>query len=53
VAWSYRVADHDPGGEVVGLKPTADNVTEVYFGPILLGTLHADRRPVGLVRVAD
>lgn len=38
-------------GEVVGLKPVSDAVVEVYFGPILLGTLHADRPKLGLVRV--
>ena len=40
-------------GEVIGLKPVSDVVVEVYFGPILLGTLHYDRPKLGLVRVPD
>lgn len=41
------------GGEVVGLKPTSDRIYEVYFGPILLGTLHEDRPKLGLVKVHE
>jgi putative transposase len=40
-------------GEVIGMKPSTDRVWEVYFGPILLGTLHDDRPELGLVRVPD
>lgn len=55
VAWRGRKVwlSTTLGGEVVGLKTIADNVVELYFGPILLGTLHADRRTAGLVRVPD
>lgn len=38
-------------GEVIGLKWISSDVLEVYFGPILLGTLHDDRPGAGLVRV--
>lgn len=41
------------GGEVVGLKAIADGILEVYFGPILLGTLHEKNPKVGFVKVAD
>jgi transposase InsO family protein len=40
-------------GEVVGLKRVSDRTCEVYFGPILLGTLSEDRPNAGLVRVLD
>jgi transposase InsO family protein len=40
-------------GEVVGIKPTSERTSEVYFGPILLGTLHEDRPSLGLVRVPE
>jgi putative transposase len=36
-------------GEVIGLKHAEDSF-EVYFGPILLGTLHTDRPELGLVK---
>jgi transposase InsO family protein len=40
-------------GEIVGLKPASERTWEVYFGPILLGTLSEDRPSVGLIRVPD
>jgi transposase InsO family protein len=40
-------------GEVIGLKHARDRDHEVYFGPILLGTLHEDRPEAGLVKVRD
>jgi putative transposase len=36
--------------EVVGVLPVSDDVAEVYFGPILLGTLCHRRPDLGLVR---
>jgi hypothetical protein len=36
--------------EVVGVLPVSDDVAEVYFGPILLGTLCRSRPELGLVR---
>jgi hypothetical protein len=37
----------------VGLEPIADGILEVYFGPILLGTLHEKNPKMGFVKVAD
>jgi hypothetical protein len=39
--------------EVVGLKQTSERTWELYFGPILLGILSADRPDLGLIRVPD
>jgi transposase InsO family protein len=39
--------------EVIGLKQTSDSTWEVYFGPILLGTLSSARPELGLIRVPD
>ena len=39
--------------EVVGLKQTSEFTHEVYFGPILLGTLNSERSDLGLIRVPD
>jgi transposase InsO family protein len=39
--------------EVVGLKQTSEATWEVYFGPIFLGTLSAERPDLGLIRVPD
>jgi putative transposase len=36
-------------GEVIGLK-RADDFFDVYFGPILLGTVYTDRLELGLVK---
>jgi hypothetical protein len=36
--------------EVIGLLPLSDEVTEVFFGPILLGTLSHLRPDLGLIR---
>jgi hypothetical protein len=35
-------------GEVIGLWSDGDDVTEVFFGPVLLGTLSASRPDLGL-----
>lgn len=37
-------------GEVVGVLPVSDEISEVYFGPVLLGTLSEVRPDLGLVR---
>lgn len=39
--------------EVVGLKQTTEFTWELYFGPILLGTLSSERPELGLIRVPD
>jgi transposase InsO family protein len=39
--------------EVVGLKQTSEITWEMYFGPILLGTLSSERPDLGLIRVPD
>lgn len=36
--------------EVIGLLPISEEVTEVFFGPILLGTLSHRRPELGLIR---
>jgi putative transposase len=36
--------------EVIGLLPLSDEVTEAFFGPILLGTLSHRRPDLGLIR---
>lgn len=41
------------GGQLVGLKPISDDAYEVYFGPILLGTLYDRCLHVGLVKVGS
>jgi transposase InsO family protein len=39
--------------ETVGLKQTSELTWEVYFGPILLGTLSSQRLDLGLIRAPD
>ena len=39
-------------GELVGLKQTQETVSELYFGPVLLGTLDTLKPERGLLREA-
>lgn len=39
--------------EVVGLKQTSERTWDVYFGPLLLGTLSSERPELGIIRVAE